>query len=609
MQFNESQKMAIKHGDGPMLVVAGPGSGKTTVLTMRIKNLIEEYKVNPGNILVITFTKAAALEMENRFIKLVGEKKYVTFGTFHGIFFRILKAAYNFSVDNIIKEEQRHLIIRQAIERLNILPDDINEFTDSVEAEISRVKTENININSYYSVSCGEKEFKEIYGYYEKTLKSSRLIDFDDMLLYCHELFVQRKDILKAWQDRYKYILVDEFQDINKIQYEVVKMLAQPENNLFVVGDDDQSIYGFRGSKPEIMMNYEKDYPDTRKVNLDTNYRSTANIVNAAKNVISHNKIRFNKNICTSNPPGEKVEICEFNTMNQEYERIISDIKAGIEAKKSYSEYAILFRTNTIAAPLVRKLMEYNMPFSVKDGIPNIFEHFIAKDIIAYMMLAMGERKRKYFLQVMNKPKRYVGRDYLTEEEISFRELEKYYEDRPWMTERLDTMELQLKIMNTMSPYAMINYLRKAVGYDEYLEEYAISKSIDEEELFLRADEIMETAKEFKTHRDWLNYIEEYTLKLRENNKKNNQDKDGVALTTMHSSKGLEYDTVYIIDANEEITPHKKASFDTELEEERRMFYVAMTRAKNRLNIFYAKKRFNKDMEVSRFVKEIMETQ
>lgn len=609
MQFNESQKMAIKHGDGPMLVVAGPGSGKTTVLTMRIKNLIEEYKVNPGNILVITFTKAAALEMEKRFIKLVGEKKYVTFGTFHGIFFRILKAAYNFSVDNIIKEEQRHLIIRQAIERLNILPDDINEFTDSVEAEISRVKTENININSYYSVSCGEKEFKEIYGYYEKTLKSSRLIDFDDMLLYCHELFVQRKDILKAWQDRYKYILVDEFQDINKIQYEVVKMLAQPENNLFVVGDDDQSIYGFRGSKPEIMMNYENDYSDTRKVNLDTNYRSTANIVNAAKNVISHNKIRFNKNICTSNPPGEKVEICEFNTMNQEYERIISDIKAGIEAKKSYSEYAVLFRTNTIAAPLVRKLMEYNMPFSVKDGIPNIFEHFIAKDIIAYMMLAMGERKRKYFLQVMNKPKRYVGRDYLTEEEISFRELEKYYEDRPWMTERLDTMELQLKIMNTMSPYAMINYLRKAVGYDEYLEEYAISKSIDEEELFLRADEIMETAKEFKTHRDWLNYIEEYTLKLRENNKKNNQDKDGVALTTMHSSKGLEYDTVYIIDANEEITPHKKASFDTELEEERRMFYVAMTRAKNRLNIFYAKKRFNKDMEVSRFVKEIMETQ
>lgn len=609
MQFNESQKMAIKHGDGPMLVIAGPGSGKTTVLTMRIKNLIEEYKVNPGNILVITFTKAAALEMENRFIKLVGEKKYVTFGTFHGIFFRILKAAYNFSVDNIIKEEQRHLIIRQAMERLNILPDDINEFTDSVEAEISRVKTENININSYYAVSCGEKEFKEIYRYYEKTLKSSRLIDFDDMLLYCHELFVQRKDILKSWQDRYKYILVDEFQDINKIQYDVVKMLAQPENNLFVVGDDDQSIYGFRGSKPEIMMNYEKDYPDTRKVNLDTNYRSTANIVNAAKNVISHNKIRFNKNICTNNPPGEKVEICEFNTMNQEYERIISDIKAGIEAKKLYSEYAVLFRTNTIAAPLVRKLMEYNIPFSVKDGIPNIFEHFIAKDIVAYMMLAMGERNRKYFLQVMNKPKRYVGRDYLTEEEISFRELEKYYEDRPWMIERLDTMELQLKIMNTMSPYAMINYLRKAVGYDEYLEEYAISKSIDEEELFLRADEIMETAKEFKTHRDWLNYIEEYTLKLRENNKKNNQNKDGVALTTMHSSKGLEYDTVYIIDANEEITPHKKASFDTELEEERRMFYVAMTRAKNRLNIFYAKKRFNKDMEVSRFVKEIMETQ
>ena len=606
MQFNNSQLKAVKHKTGPMLVIAGPGSGKTTVLTARIRNLIEEYSVNPANILVITFTKAAANEMKSRFNNMMGRSTNVTFGTFHAVFFMILRAAYNYSVDSIIKEDVRQNIIKQAIERSRLEPDDLNEMISNITGEISRVKTEAIDINAYYSASCPEEEFRDIYKYYVKTLKKMGLIDFDDMLLYCHELLTTRRDILAKWQQKYQYILIDEFQDINKIQYDIIKLLAKPQDNLFIVGDDDQSIYGFRGSKPEIMLNFDKDYPDTDKVILDTNYRSTGNIVSAAGKVIAHNKVRFAKNINTVNDPGDKVDIIEFNTQAEEYEKIIDNIRKESASGGNYSDNAVLFRTNSTAAGFVRKLVEYSVPFVTRDGVPNVFEHWIARDVITYMNIAMGSRKRSDFLQIINRPKRYIGRDYLADAEISFDNLEKYYEDKNWMIERVDRLKYDILAMASMSPYAMINYLRKGVGYDGYLDEYAQSHNMQVRELYYVMDELMESARNFKTFNEWFAYIDEYGTKLRESYAAMDKQ-NAVILTTMHSSKGLEYPVVYIIDANEEITPHKKAVFVPEIEEERRMFYVAMTRAKRRLNIYYARKRYNKEIEVSRFVKEIME--
>lgn len=606
MQFNNSQLKAVKHKTGPMLVIAGPGSGKTTVLTARIRNLIEEYSVNPANILVITFTKAAANEMKSRFNNMMGRSTNVTFGTFHAVFFMILRAAYNYSVDSIIKEDVRQNIIKQAIERSRLEPDDLNEMVSNITGEISRVKTETIDINAYYSASCPEEEFRDIYKYYVKTLKKMGLIDFDDMLLYCHELLTTRRDILAKWQQKYQYILIDEFQDINKIQYDIIKLLAKPQDNLFIVGDDDQSIYGFRGSKPEIMLNFDKDYPDTDKVILDTNYRSTGNIVSAAGKVIAHNKVRFAKNINTVNDPGDKVDIIEFNTQAEEYEKIIDNIRKESASGGNYSDNAVLFRTNSTAAGFVRKLVEYSVPFVTRDGVPNVFEHWIARDVITYMNIAMGSRKRSDFLQIINRPKRYIGRDYLTDAEISFDNLEKYYEDKNWMIERVDRLKYDILAMASMSPYAMINYLRKGVGYDGYLDEYAQSHNMQVRELYDVMDELMESARNFKTFNEWFAYIDEYGTKLRESYAAMDKQ-NAVILTTMHCSKGLEYPVVYIIDANEEITPHKKAVFVPEIEEERRMFYVAMTRAKRRLNIYYARKRYNKEIEVSRFVKEIME--
>ena len=612
MEYNSSQREAINHNEGPMLVIAGPGSGKTTVLTRRIQTLVSNYGVSPSNILVITFTKAAAMEMERRYMALSGNGDSngarVTFGTFHSVFFRILKAAYNYNVNNILREEQKMQFLYEAAEGIESKPDDINEFVQNIAGEISRVKSEGIDINVYYSSNCGQDDFRKIYRYYQSELRRRKLIDFDDMLLYCYELLSQRKDILKAWQDRYRYILIDEFQDINKLQYEVVKLLAKPEDNLFIVGDDDQSIYGFRGSKPEIMLNFEKDYPGAKKVMLDVNYRSTGNIVEAAGRVISENKNRFSKNIRTVNDAGDKVEIAEFGNMGDEYERVVSEIKEGVSSGKKYSDYAVIFRTSSTAEPLTRRLIRQNIPFSMKGSVPDIFEHWIAQDIKCYFNVAMGSRKRSDFIRIMNKPLRYVGRDYLTDEEISFDELEKYYEDKPWMVERLEKMQEDLTMMGALNPFAAVNYLRRGVGYDDYIKEYAKKQDIDVDELMDTIDEIMESTRGFKTLRSWLDYTAEYSQKLRENKEKHS-DKDAVALTTMHGSKGLEYDTVYIIDANEGITPHKKAVFDAEIEEERRMFYVAVTRAKKHLAIFYSRKRYNKDMEISRFVTSILDRQ
>ena len=606
MKFSEIQLKAIRHGDHPMLVIAGPGSGKTTVLTNRVKYLIEEHGVNPSEILVITFTKAAAVEMQNRFIKLVGKRLPVTFGTFHAVYFNILKAAYNYSVDNILKDDRKIQIIRQAAEKAGVVSEDMNELVDNLAGEISKVKSDGQSISDYHSVNCDDDKFRKIYETYCKTVKNYGLIDFDDMLIYCYELFAKRKDILEKWQAKYRYILIDEFQDINRIQYEVIRMLAKPEDNLFIVGDDDQSIYGFRGSNPGIMLNFDKDYPDAKKVILDTNYRSTGNIVKAAGKLIGRNKTRFMKNINTFNPPGDKVDIVEFNSTFEEYRRVVNVIKEMEAAGHSLSECAVLYRSNAVVAPLVRTLVENNIPFTVKGTVPNIFDHWIAKDILTYMAVARGSRRRSDFLRIMNKPLRYIGRDYLSDSSVSFDELEKYYEGRDWMLERLDKFQNDLAMMSEMSPYALINYLRKGVGYDDYLAAYADEHNLDRQDLFDVADEIMESTRTCNTCEKWYDYIDKHTKRLKDGFRSDAQSHEAVNLLTMHGSKGLEYDTVIIVDANEGITPHNKALTDADIEEERRMFYVAMTRAKSTLKIFYSKERYNRQTEASRFVLEVM---
>ena len=607
MSLNPSQVQAVIHKDGPCMVLAGPGSGKTLTITKRIEYLIGKHHVSPEEILVITFTKAASIEMKERFVRVCGQKAGpVTFGTFHGIYYGILKWAYRMNASNILSEEQKYQLLKQVIGRMEIDIDDEKDFLQGIAGEIGNIKNNQIPLAEYESLNCSEEVFREIFEQYEKERKRLKKIDFDDMLVLVYELFKKRPDILSMWQRKFRYILIDEFQDINQVQYDVIRMLAAPENNLFIVGDDDQSIYRFRGARPDIMLGFKKDYPDTKEILLDVNYRSTKAIVNGAARVIRHNVNRYPKQIITTNEQGETVHIQEVRHPIEESKYVVSQIQEAKKRGIPSSEIAVLFRTNVEARALAETFMEYNMPFRMKERMPNLYEHFIAQDLTTYLKMALGDRSRKSFLAIMNRPNRYIGRDSVEGTTISFESLRKFYCDKDWMLDRIDQLEVDFRILKNMAPYGAIQYIRKHIGYDEFLKEYAAFRKINMEDLKEVLREIEERAKAFRTIEEWFTHIEEYSEELKRQSQQKETDPEAITFMTMHGSKGLEFDLVFIIGANETITPYKKAETKEEVEEERRMFYVAMTRARKKLIISYTKERNGKSMAQSRFVGELL---
>lgn len=607
--FSEAQSKAIKHVDGPMMVLAGPGSGKTTVIAHRVMNLINVAGVSPANILVVTFTKAAAAEMKERFRTLMGGKNVpVSFGTFHSIFFAILKYAYGYESSNVADGERKHLIFKEIIERRQLDIEDENEFISAIEGEISVVKGEMMNVSHYYPMNCSSDVFRTIYEDYQAALHRYRLLDFDDMMVYTYELFTQRRDVLRAWQNKFKHILIDEFQDVNRQQYEIIKMLADPLKNLFIVGDDDQSIYHFRGARPEFMLNFERDYPQTKRVILNMNYRSTAPIVAVAERCINHNKNRFAKHMQAYTKTGREVVVKVFKTPREECEAVAHEVQRfHSEYKIDYSDIAVLFRTNHGAGMMAGQFMNNNIPFKMRDRLPNIFEHWIMKNILAYIQVAKGSTDRRDYLQIINRPNRYVSRQCFQNSIVDFNKVKEFYEEKPWMLERLEDFEEDLHMIESLPPFAALNYLRKAMGYEEYLYNYAVERKLPPESFIEVYDSIEDSARPFKTYGAWFEYIDNYKdqLKLQQASEVKIKQ-DGVVLSTMHSAKGLEYEAVFLVDINERIVPYQKAVLDEDIEEERRMFYVAMTRAKRFLDIYFVKERSGKVMEPSRFIGEII---
>lgn len=606
MAFSKAQTQAIMHKDGPMMVLAGPGSGKTTVITHRVQYLTKEYGIDPGDILVITFTRAAAEEMRERYEALTGGGSRVTFGTFHSIFFRILKLAYRYTADNIVREEQQMQFVRELAQAGGLEPEDENEFAASILSEISSVKGERIVLEHYYSKNCPDAVFRQLYAGYEEKMRRAGLIDFDDMMVLCLELFTERKDILSAWQRRYRYILIDEFQDINRLQYEIVRMLAKPEDNLFIVGDDDQSIYRFRGAKPEIMLGFERDYPGAGRILLDVNYRSTEEIVVPALRLIGENQKRFSKTIHTTGRHGKNVITKLWQDPGEENLAIAREIQLYLQSGVRPGDIAVLYRTNAGPRFLMEKLMEYNLPFRTRDTVPNLYEHWISRNILTYIRIAMGSRAREDILQVINRPKRYISRDAMPDETVSFEKMKAFYAEKDWIAERIESLEGDLRAIARMSPLAAVNYIRQGMGYDEYLIEYAAFRRMRPEELLETADELKESAAGFKTFDEWFAHIEAYKEELLRQAAQRRTETDAITLATMHSAKGLEFPIVYILDANEGITPHSRAMLDEDMEEERRLFYVAMTRAKTRLHVYAVRERYHKKAEVSRFVWEYL---
>lgn len=599
MNLTPAQEQAIYHKDGPALVLAGPGSGKTFVITQRIKALIETHSVNPGSILVITFTRAAATEMKERFLKLMNQTQtQVTFGTFHSIFFTILKNSYSYSPDCILSESEKNYLLRRIATSHIPEGEEREEFLQLFFQEFQKGEFAN-------GTPFSREEYNQIYENYVMQLKKERRLDFEQILQQCYDLLSKYPSILEYWQQRFSYILIDEFQDINPIQFQTIQLLAAPKNNLFIVGDDDQAIYGFRGSKPDIMLKFPETYPDCKQILLDKNFRCGSTIVDHSRNLIAHNQIRFSKDISPFREEIGKIYVEQFETSKPECEFILNSIREGIEQKGlRYKDMAVLFRIHSSTKNLITALHTANIPFLLKDKIPNIFDHWICQDILCYLRLAHKEGTRQDFVKVLDRPFHGIYRSDLKQ---------------AWNPENLPTnfeapdvkrapafqeFFRKMEFLATLTPGLAVSFIQNSLGYERFLRQHAIKQGISIEDLLGILDEFKETSKEAANFEEFIQIIEAQKEALNQNPP---ADFDGVTLMSFHSSKGLEFKRVYLIDCNEDITPYKKAATEAEIEEERRMFYVAVTRAKDELFLCYLERLYNKKLVVSRFLEEFFD--
>ncbi|WP_250277418.1 ATP-dependent helicase [[Clostridium] colinum] len=609
LTLNKSQTEATLHNKGPMMVLSGPGSGKTTVITYRIKNLIENLGVLPKDILVITFTKAASEEMKERFNSICDYSYNVSFGTFHSYFFRIIREYYKYDLANVLDDNEKIDIIRKILLENEISSDNYEELVQDIISEISLVKNEIINPIYYNSKCINSSSFTDIYNEYEQIKTQNKKIDFDDMLVICYNTIKKDAQLRQFWKNKYKYVLIDEFQDINRVQYECIKMLVPKDDNIFVVGDDDQSIYGFRGSRPEFLLSFHKDFSYAKKVVLNVNYRSTNQIINLCNNIIDDNKNRYKKNIIGTDKSFKPPVLIRAYDTYEEGKKIIEKIQI---LKKTYplDEIAIIYRTNLQTRAIVEKLIDYNIEYQLKDKIPSIYDHFIAKDIIAYIKLSIDKSDNESFVRIANKPKRFLSKDIISnavnickDKESALEYLYCKADLKSWQLENINNLLFHLGKIKGKSSYDAIRYIFNNVGYEDYLEDYANFKNIGIKGLLEISNEILESSKGYdnlENFLDYLNNIKNEIIKKDKNNQK------GVVLTTMHSAKGLEFDVVFVIGCIDGVIPHEKSKTYEEIEEERRLFYVALTRAKKLLYISILKTKYDNNVIPSRFLNKLI---
>lgn len=617
MGLDAAQEAAVCHFTGPAAVVAGPGSGKTTVITHRIKRLIEFHGIHPGQILVITFTNMAAREMQKRFLTLCKDGDGVTFGTFHAVFFSILKHSCHYSASDIIRPLSAKMLIRRQLSASGICVRDEQALILEILSEISSVKAYNTELEQYEAVSCPTEVFCKIYDRYQQMLKEEHKLDFDDMTIHTERLLATQPRILKEWQEKFGYILVDEFQDIAPSQFNIVKQLAAAKQNLFVVGDDDQSIYGFRGAAPGILHQFLADYEHTAVYRLETNYRSTANIVSAAKALVEYNQARFYKNLRADQPAGVKIEIHEFKDLKQEINFIADEIvykeQNGHQTRQTPQEIcAILTRMHNGSVQIKRLLSQRGACVFEDKKDNSLYDHWIAQDLMAYLRVAAGGCSRPDFLRIINRPDRQIDRQYFMGQKVDWKLIKESMieEQESDMAAQWEQMSADMEHLMSIPVFAAVNYIRKGIGYDRYICQMAREQNIEKDVLTDILDRLQEVAVSCDTVKQWEDRLREQPQSgegtIRRHDRRTKMiSGPKVFIHTMHSAKGLEYDTVYLPDSNEGIAPYAKAVLDSEIEEERRLYYVAMTRARRRLVICYVRQHYNKTLLPSRFVREM----
>lgn len=608
--FNKSQIQAISHMDGPAMVLAGPGSGKTTVITHRIKNLIEKAEVRPENILVVTFTKAAAISMQKRFSTLMngGKGQLVTFGTFHSVFYKILRKSRRYEATEILSERQKTDYIREIIGRYGISSNDISELSQNIINDIGNIKGNMLNAQEYEPSCCKKEDFIKVYNAYNLELKKDGKMDFDDILRECYLLLCENHTILEQWRELYKYILIDEFQDINRIQMNIIELLASPLNNIFVVGDDDQSIYGFRGARPEIMIEFKDYYPEAELIVLDVNYRSTQSIINVAGRVIENNKTRLDKCAHANNDKDFQPDIRKFRNQVEELKFVVSKIKEYENQGISLSEMAILVRNNSQIQEISSFLKNRKIEAESGKHRSNIYNGMVAKDILSYVRGALkfdGTYFNEDLIYVLNKPQRYISRQVVLSVNMNISAVRRIYSKN-----NIDSFLFHIEMIRKLPPQAALSYVRKGAGYEEYLRLYAIENNIPMSGLLKQLEQLVQECSKFNTLEQWINSIDSAQNSEGQNFGKKSSGEGGtnnrINIMTMHGSKGLEFKAVFIVDANQGIIPTSKALRERDFEEERRLFYVAITRAIDYLNVYAVEERLGCPIEVSMFVEEML---
>ena len=604
-QMNPDQSAAVKHLTGPMIVIAPPGSGKTFILTNRIKHLVDECGVDPSSVLVITFTRAASSEMKQRYLRLMNaEQTAVTFGTFHSVYYMILRTSFGVSAGAVLSESDKVFLL-DSILRAVALEEEEKPDVETLIAEISRMKNLRIQPDQYECSLMDTHLFKTIVKRYEQAKTNRGKLDYDDLITKCRDSLLTHPETLKLWQKKYQYILIDEFQDINPAQYEIVRMIGQ-SGNVFAVGDDDQSIYGFRGSKPQLMLGLDKDYADLQKVYLKTNYRSCKEIIDVAGRLIRHNTNRFDKTILPFESGSGSVQFMSCKDMKMQDALILEKIREW----NMVQDTAIIVRTNTGISKYAQLLLSNGIEYVAKDKVKNPFKNPLIGDIMSYLRLAGGTGSRNDLIRIIGKPYRHVSRSAIPESgsglEVLDRLIELYGKDLQ-AREALRQLKNHLTMMRGMNIYASLNYIRLGIQYGEYLKVKYLDKGFEQQyeeavSLFELLQQQGRNLKDLYSLEERLHVLEkEYAD--RENERRNNK---GVTLITMHGSKGLEYENVIIPDLNENQIPGRHAFLPDEIEEERRILYVAMTRAKRNLFLSGVHQKGDQSKELSRFTADFL---
>ena len=618
VKLNQNQAEAVAHMQGPCMVLAGPGSGKTRIISQRIVFMVIDYDIPPRRILAISFTKASSIEMKKRTLEYGQDDRLrkVNFGTFHSSFFRILRRYAGINIGDLLLDNEKFSIIRSILRYLKVSNFNDDDILDVLN-EISFIKNELVDYMNYKSNSFDEEIFQKVYKLYEDEKKRQGKIDFDDMLIRAYDLLKEDDASLHIVKQVFKYILIDEFQDINRVQFELIRLIAGEERNIFVVGDEDQSIYGFRGARPDFMLDFKKYFPEAKYIFLDTNYRSSCDIVDLSVKLIKKNENRHDKNLHASNTNSAKIGYIYPKDSEEEARIISQQIIDLLKNNKdmSYGDFAVIYRTNRQARAFVDAFMEKRIPFILKDLPKTIYDHWVSLDAIAYLKIAMNIGSSSDWARIINRPFRYIARGSITKAKESIDFLESLLNDddlKDFQKRDLEDLYEDLNYVRGLRPRYAISYIRSSLDYDRYILEYCHERKIKSQDIIDILDELEAVSENHKTILDFFAHIDSVREEVKnsfEKAKTSNfmtNPENGVILTTMHSSKGLEFDYVFIVGVNEGILPYQISDDSkSDIEEERRLFYVAITRAKNNLLISSPLKMYGKKIGPSIFLKEI----